>query len=190
MMETTKKKEILVEPSLSDLSEKKSERTTFKLTREATDDLVWLQEKNQLSAKELFEYLCTKILVERKDILSDCIERTSKDAPNKAKESSIRKTYVLSRGSIKILTDISKKNNLSRDILVSNLISAFRSMVKVQIEEEQKKQKKVIELINKFYTEAKTMEEILKGIIPDTSTLEQFRKILGLAEKLANRVNL
>lgn len=189
-MGAMKKKKNVIEPSLSDLSEKKSERTTFKLTREATDDLEWLQEKNQLSAKELFDYLCNKILTERKDILSECMAQTQKRLSDKAKESSIRKTYVLSRGSIKTLTDICKKNELSRDLFVSNLISAFRSMVKVQIEEEQEKQVKVIEQINKFYAEAKTTEEILKDIIPDTQIMEQFGKILILTEKLASKINL
>lgn len=189
-MGAMKKKNNVIEPSLSDLSEKMSERTTFKLTKEATDDLVWLQDKNQLSAKELFDYLCTKILVERKDILSNCMELTQKGLSDKAKESSVRKTHVLSRGSIKTLTDISKKNEMSRDILVSNLITAFRNMVKVQIEEKQEKQGKVIEQINKFYAEATTTEEVLKEIIPDTSIMEQFRKILVLTEKLASKISL
>lgn len=189
-MQSTTKKKTLPEPSLSGLSEKKSERTTFKLTKEATVDLEWLQKQYQLSAKELFDYLCSKLLKENNILLLDCIKLSSKDVSEEPKKSSIRKTYVLSRGSIKELTDISKQNELSRDMFVSNLISAFRGMVKHEIEEEQAKQKLLNELLNKFNAEAKKTEKMLIDLIPNTDILSKFKKITELTEKLTTKVNI
>ena len=187
-MESRKRQKKLIEPSLLELSEKKSERTTFKLNKEATDDLEWLQKQYQLSAKELFDFLCTKILIDRKDLLSECIIQTLNEKAKITKDSSIRKTYVLSRGSIRTLSEISKQNKLSRDMLISNLISSFKEMVKEDFEKERKRQQQVLDLIKSFHSVALETEKKLKDLTPCDPMLDQFKKILDSLTKLVNKI--
>jgi len=184
------KKYNLSEKPLSDLLEKKSERTTFKLMKEATEDLQWLQDQYKISAKELFDYLCSKFVQEKESPLCDCIIRETKGKPDEQKEVSLRKTYVLSRGAIRYLSEIAKKNGLSRDMLVSKLISAFKNIIMSEIEEEQKNQKQIHDLLNNFYFEAIKTKEALKNNIHGSSTIEEFSKILVSIEKLVTKSEL
>jgi hypothetical protein len=188
-MESKKRQNKLIEPSLLELSEKKSERTTFKLSKEASDDLEWLQKQYRLSAKELFDFLCSKIITSSEDLLLECIRQTANEKAKVTKDSSIRKTYVLSRGSIRTLTEISKQNKLSRDKLISNLICSFKEMVKEDLKNEQKRQQQALDLIKNLHSVALETENKLKDVTPGNPVLDQFKKILDSLTKLVKKIN-
>ena len=57
-----KNKEKSSDINIALLNNKKSERTTFKLTVEATENLKWLQKHFNLTVKEIFEYISSDIL--------------------------------------------------------------------------------------------------------------------------------
>ncbi len=160
---------------------KRSVRTTFTLTEDAIFDLKCLSEENNITIKKLFEILC--------EILK------SKDAegyPYKKRlantERSVKKAYVLSEESLKLLKYYSKKNKIARDILVEYLLETYSEQHRIEKKILRDKHKKSLEIINRFISEAKKYENKLDRLLDDDVVLDIFELIMILSGYLEKRI--
>ena len=160
---------------------KRSVRTTFTLTKDAIFDLKCLSEENNITIKKLFEILC--------EILK------SKDAEGYPEikrlvdtERTVKKAYVLSEESLKLLKYYSKKNKIARDILVEYLLETYSEQHSIEKKILRDKHKKSLEIINRFISEAEKYESKLDGLLNDDAILDIFELILILSRYLAKEI--
>ena len=162
-----KDKEKISDINIARLNNKKSERTTFKLTANATESLKWLQKHFKLTVKEIFEYINSEILNKETDI-EDMIKKTKETRPFiGASGYWQRTTYVISRATLKTLNDLSKKHGISRDDLISNLIEKIKVKAKTRKESDRKKYIEAHKILLEFNNHAHDIWSRLGKVLGD-----------------------
>jgi len=180
-----KNKENNVDINLALLTDKKSERTTFKLTIDARLSLEWLQKHFKLTIKEIFDYITWEILKKQNDI-ADIIKIT-KENPSGSNQFDPRKTYVISRATVKTLNNLSKKYKISRDELISNCIEKIKIKIKLKNESDRKKYIEASKVLSEYesYTNdvCKRLIKILEhdDLVTDVDMLECTCYDVGIA---------
>ena len=142
--------------ALPGFDDKQSERTTFRLTKEADDAITWMTKSRGISVKETIDAMCTQSLQKtesgERSFLTDLIQLT-KSRESQPQKGSVRKTFVISKGSLRALNKISKDNKVSRDLLLENLILSIEKNLKLFIKELPKKYEKALEIIKELEAE-------------------------------------
>ena len=152
--------------ALPGFDDKQSERTTFRLTKEADDAITWMTKSRGISVKETIDAMCTQYLQKtesgERSFLTDLIQLT-KSRESQPQKGSVRKTFVISKGSLRALNKISKDNKVSRDLLLENLILSIEKSLKLFIKELPQKYEKALEIIKELEAEtnAKRKELLL-----------------------------
>jgi len=165
------------------LSEKRSVRTTFKLSESSINAIDWLIKTNNLKPKELFDLMCSN-----ENLIDFAIETARKNEKSKAVKQT-RKTFVISTRVKRMLNKLSKEHELSRDLIFENLILLFKALLEKHSEDEKQKEKKAHTIISDFWTKAETVEQQLKGLLDDDSPiLERFGLIVVVVMNLASAI--
>ena len=115
-------------------TDKQSVRTTFKLSNSSNNAMDWLIKKNNLKPKEIFDLMCSN------ESFVDVAIKTAKENPEVISTEQTRKTFVISKGVLRLLNRYSKEHELSRDVIVENLISLFKMLLEMQAEAEKPKE--------------------------------------------------
>ena len=185
-MKDIKSKSISKVEHLTLLSDKKSERTTLKLTKEAMSNLEWLKSHFSLSVKEILEAICSGITEEGEISSSEVysiITYLKED-----KDYAPRKTYVVSKGAVKKLTALSKSRNVSRDNMVSALINNLKISTAAARNDKKKIYTEVHKILTEFdaiaYSTCKKLNSVLKDD-PFSDEIDLFFDI-SIGEHLAN----
>lgn len=161
---------------------KRSVRTTFTLTEDAIIDLKYLSEENKITTKKLFEILCEILKSKDAEGYPDIDELANI-------ERSVKKAYVLSEDSLKLLKYYSKKNKIPRDILVEYLLETYSEQHRIEKKILRDKHQKSLKIMNRFLSEAKKYENKLEELLKDDDAiLDIFEIIMILGEYLANRI--
>ena len=91
------------------------------------------------------------------------------DQANKAKfeetDRSIRKTYVVSTGSLKVLTGLSKKHQIPRDLLVEEAARFSKESIEKQKEEVRHKHEKALQIVTEHYTKLEQGKKELDSLL-------------------------
>lgn len=161
-----KDKEKISDINIALLNNKKSERTTFKLTANATESLKWLQKHFNLTVKEIFEYISSEILNKETDI-KDIIKKTKETPSPDASRYWPRRTYVISRATLKTLNDLSKKHEISRDDLISSLIEKIKVKAMTRNESDRKKYNEAHKILLEFNNHAHDIWSRLGKVLGD-----------------------
>jgi len=159
--------------SLADLMNKKSVRTTFKISREAIEALEWLVESSETAFKEVLNVL--SVLLENdfplnqsnpeEGTFSERIIRETKNEVMTKKKVMIRKTFVISQGSLRILQKFSKDNGISRDALLECLILDFVRSAKTHHEERSKKYETARKMVKNLSDETEKKWQKLQELL-------------------------
>ena len=183
-MKNKKKNSDDISVFLESLESKKSERTTLKLTEKAIEGLAYLKDWHQLTVKVLIDGMYTmyasigdedaKYLGGYFDISSiEEIIRKRKERP-KQLCTMPRKTYVLSKGAIRVFSTLSNKFTVSRDDLISDMIEDWADSCRGVDEELRESYRKGYKILSEY--EAYTKDVHLK-----------FNKITGFDFNLLNK---
>ena len=105
-------------------TDKQSVRTTFKLSDSSNNAIDWLIKKNNLKPKEIFDLMCSN------ENFVDVAIKTAKENPEVISTKQTRKTFVISRGVLRLLNRYSKEQELSRDVIVENPYLAFQNVIR------------------------------------------------------------
>lgn len=135
----------------TELNEKQSVRTTFKMMPEAFDSLEWITEHFNISVKSAVDFVCDLVLFSetKTDILNIIVESAKLSKHNDAK-SSYRKTLVVSKGAVKRINALTKEHGVSRNALLERGIIVFKPLIEKSIEQEREKVKKAEDIIQNF----------------------------------------
>ena len=127
-------------------TDRQSVRTTFKLSDSSNNAIDWLIKKNNLKPKEIFDLMCSN------ENFVDIAIKTAKENPEAISTKQTRKTFVISRGVLRLLNRYSKEHELSRDVIVENLISLFKMLLEMQAEAEKPKEEEALKIISDFWS--------------------------------------
>jgi len=203
-MENNKRNSNDIYGFMESLEAKKSERTTLKLTEKAVEGISYLKQFHHVTVKELFDFMYKS---------KDCqdgfdIEKTAKGLKEHPSQlcDMPRKTYVLSKGAIRVFSALSKKHEVSRDDLISFMIEDWADRNREYVEESKEKYREGYKLLSEYevYTKdvALKFSKIIgghmylrgpfnKGFVPDIdvlrdSTSSQIEKLKAKLQKLIN----
>jgi len=151
-----------------ELAGKKSERTTFSLSQEAIKHLDNLSEVSETKIKDLIDHLVKDIAVKNltgeKNDWGD-IEEKSNQLTKLSQAKKIRKTYVISSGSLNLLNMLSKILKIERNIIMENIIVIYVNFRERLIEKKYGKYEKTILLLQEIAIEAEEKLEQLKNAL-------------------------
>jgi len=144
----------------------KTLRTTFRLTKEANEALNWLVEDHRYTLKSVIDLLCLNVNLGRdsdlaEDTVLSSVIKLSKSFDFGDLDRSVRRTMAVSDKSIRILNHVSRKFGIQRDFLVDRGALFLKSLFEQSKEEEKRNHQEAFELIDKFYTSAKDLEDKL-----------------------------
>lgn len=175
-----------------ELSEKKSERTTFNLHQKAIDDLSWLADRYNITIKEAID-ICLDVYNDKdKDLnLASIIIKSIKESEHPKKSGGIRKTLVISMGAQRLLKDLSKKHDISRDVFLDMAIRFLRAITEKGEEEDKKRvQQADNEVISIVSTQLYEAEEKLKKILgKDHEIVQAFGTVLATHDNLTYAIS-
>lgn len=154
--------------------DRQSVRTTFRLGKEANEALNWLARQQKITMKDVLD-TSLEIL---EDVLILLSLDTSLKFPDINEPKGIRKTMVLTRGTLKRLKILSEKYGVSRDVLIDKAIRDSKERITRDVEETRVKHQKALELIADLELEASNVEMSLMMILEEEDPI---RNHLGYA---------
>lgn len=163
--------------------DKQSVRTTFKLTQETIDYLKLRTQEDSITIKELLDSWCSDLFDFFKAGLDseETIKRLEKvkDLPR------FRKTYVINRRTFKLLNSISKEYNISRDMLIEQLVFVIQKLIEwfnKRAEKSKKNYPKVIPIIEELSQKMSEVQKRLdKLILVDDDPIYQRLNLIHMA---------
>ena len=174
MAENMERADKFAEELLSRLSwNKKSVRTTFKLSQKAIDMLAELTERDGKTIKDFFDTFFLALLITETPMpgqkhLSPLLPKL-KDEGQKAEYSKtdqqIRKTYVLSETGLTLLQRYAKQYKMPRDAFVEYAVRFSKASLDKQTEEAKKKHAEAFEIVDRKWTELENTREELKNLL-------------------------
>ena len=152
----------------TDLRDRQSVRTTFNMSEKANDALNWLAKNYHITFKEVIDSLCLELSSEPKENhFLDIVAEVAKKIDSKSLGKSTRKTQVISKKSLCILKDLSKKHSIQRDLLIELSILLFKAQIEENIEKKREKHKEAGNRFSKFLAKAEAFEKELKKLLGD-----------------------
>ena len=142
-----------------DLSGGQSVRANFRMSQSAYDAIDWLTKYNKITAKELFDRLF-KPGSDSGWLVTEILKGHSNDESRE-----IRKTQVISRSSLQVISKQSMKYSISRDKLVQYSIIAFKVFTERHLEERKKNHSVASDKISEFLSDAELIEKDLKELL-------------------------
>ena len=165
-------------------TDKQSVRTTFKLSDSSNNAIDWLIKKNNLKPKEIFDLMCSN------ESFVDVAIKTAKENSEVISTKQTRKTFVISRGVLRLLNRYSKEHELSRDVIVENLISLFKMLLEMQAKAEKTKEEEAHKIISDFWSKAESLEDQLQALLGDDSPiLDRFGKVIVVLWNLVQAID-
>ncbi|MGA7562369.1 MAG: hypothetical protein WBW55_04110 [Desulfobaccales bacterium] len=146
-----------------DLSNKKSERTTFKLSEESIKSLEWLANHGEVKIKEVIDLAIEHWmdnLIEAKEEWPGQHTIFQKLITSREKFKA-RKTYVISLGAIRLLNNLSLNFKIKRDIIMETIIIDYAHFIRKY---EQKKLPNYQLALNKLLDFAEKIEGVCADI--------------------------
>ena len=164
-----------LELTVGDLTGKQSVRATFKLPQQVIDLLVVIAGQLGIKQKSLFDQL-----VENASIM----EKVAREAIDySTEEERHQKTFVISRSTLFLLNQISKKQKIPRDILVEVYIKQLLPVIKTELEKHQQR-KELLKEMRKYQDQGKKLLKVAEDLLGRDDML--FEKIKGQI-KIANK---
>lgn len=147
-----------------------STRTTFALTKEGEKALSWIIDHFGKKIRSVIDNLCEQLRTSLQNhgetTFGNIIIELIKENPRRS-EDRIRKTVVLSKKSLKILNEVSKKYEVPRDMLLDKgfimLMTLLQNDSKLRLEKHQK----ALTIITKLWNDANKAEKKLEEFLDD-----------------------
>ena len=161
--------------TVDDLTGKQSVRATFKLPQQVIDLLTVIAGQLGIKQKSLFDQL-----VENASIM----EKVTREAHDySTEEERHQKTFVISRSTLLLLNQISKKQKIPRDILVEVYIKQLLPVIKTELEKHQQR-KELLKEMRKYQDQGKKLLKAAEGLLGKDDML--YKKIKSQI-KIANK---
>ena len=161
--------------TVDDLTGKQSVRATFKLPQHVIDLLTVIAGQLGIKQKSLFDQL-----VENASIM----EKVAREALDySTEEERHQKTFVISRSTLLSLNQISKKQNIPRDILVEVYIKQLLPVIKTELEKHQQR-KELLKEMRKYQDQGKKLLKAAENLLgKDDMLYQKIKSQINIANK-------
>jgi hypothetical protein len=169
--------------SLDGLELGQSVRTTFRFSERAEDALDRLSKTTKVTKKDILDRFARLIL--KDDALTTrLVKEASKVAANQ--ELGVRKTWVITKATLKLIRDKSQTNGLSRDALAESLVLFANELIKTANQQRPEKHKEALKIIDDFWKNAEQIEDQLGDLLgEDDPICERFRYVVPIIMNLS-----
>lgn len=161
-------RDIKAQRCASNFSDRQSVRTTFRLSKEGNEALGWLARQQKVTMKDVLD-ASLEILGELLSYDDFSPEVSFKIWGIGISDSNeprvIRKTLVLTRGTLKRLKLLSEKLSIHRDVLIDKAILYSKKQISDHEEDTREKHQKALELIANLESEISNVEISLLMIL-------------------------
>ena len=159
---------------LASIKDRRSVRTTFKLDKKTNENIARLAKQQGVRQKDVID-LCMSVLYEDykqgENKENPVLKQISSSLSNQNSENAdlaIRKTLVISRRSLSILTEMSEACHISRNKLLEFAIRKLQELKEIELEE----LKKAHEEIKSFISDLEErMASLEKSLAPENPAL-------------------
>ncbi len=165
---------------------KKSVRTTFKLSQKATEMLAELTEREGKTIKDFFDTFLLALLVTETPLpgqehgppLLPKLKDEDQKAEYTKSDRQIRKTYVLSATGLTVLERSAKQYKMSRDAFVEYAIRFSKTSLEKQTEEARKKHAEAFGIVDRKWTELENALHELRTLLDEGDPIiKRFGKV-------------
>jgi len=158
----------------SNFSDRQSVRTTFRLSKEANEALGWLARQQKVTMKDVLDASLEILgkLLSYDDFPPEFgFDIWGIDIPDSNEPRVIRKTLVLSRGTLKRLKFLSEKLSKPRDVLIDKAILYSKKQISDQEEDTKENHKNVLEPLSSIESDIVNVMMLLDEGDPINSQL-------------------
>lgn len=177
-------KEVFSEKNIlkpSEISLKRSVRTTFKISNETNDSLNILQKELKIKPKELLDIICSN---------EKLIQVITKIDDELCGNMNKRKTLVISKQALQFFSHKSSELKIPRDILFNKTILTFKLMIDDVFKKEREKEQKAKEILTNFWGKAEIIEKQIMELLGDDNPItERFGLIITVIMNLSSAIN-
>lgn len=157
----------------SNFSDRQSVRTTFRLSKEANEALGWLAQQQKVTMKDVLD-ASLEILGELSsspDFSGIAFDIWGIGIPDSNEPRVIRKTLVLTRGTLKRLKFLSEKLSKPRDVLIDKAILYSKKQISDHEEDTKEKHQNVLEPLSSIESDIVNVMRLLDEGDPINSQL-------------------
>lgn len=192
----------------TDLRDRQSVRTTFKISQDSVETIGILAKHHGVSFKEIFDNLSTQFLKERflkklankeeleqAPLLQQLAHIAEKYMAQKGDQYAdrqkglVRKSQVVSRGALRTLNEVSKEYQIPRDLLVDWSLVIMRDKFEKDIKATREKYQEAYEIIAELNSHASNaVEKLWELLDPDDPILERFASVGAVLEDLHSAI--
>ena len=158
----------------SNFSDRQSVRTTFRLSKEANEALGWLARQQKVTMKDVLDASLEILgkLLSFQDFPPEVILGIEGiGIPDSNEPRVIRKTLVLTRGTLKRLKLLSEKFGIPRDVLIDKAILYSKKQISDQEEDTKEKHQNVLEPLSSIESDIVNVMMLLDEGDPINSQL-------------------
>jgi len=169
----------------SEISLKKSVRTTFKISEMTNESLNILLKRLEIKPKELVDSICTN-----EKFFNNLVEEIHKSTNNINMVLNRRKTLVISKYALKLLSKKSAEQKIPRDVLFNYLVLLFNNLMEDYLIQEREKEQKASEIVDNFYSESEKIEKQLTELLgEDNPITHRFGFVIVLLMNLSSAID-
>jgi hypothetical protein len=157
-----------------ELSDRQSIRTSFRFTKEADEALGWLSRRYGVPMKEILHSVIEQLIKgsHSHDELSEALgigiilsEPNSNMNVGEGFQKTLKKTVVVTRGTLRNLKKLSEEYKIPRDEIINNAIKCAKEFTAIHDKHLIVAYQEAFELLDNFYNEAQYAELKLKDIL-------------------------
>lgn len=176
---------------------KSSVRVTLRISKQCSEDIVWLANYYRITQKDLFEKLAGGLLLKYKnkelpdsEFFEAIFLASGKKAANTGgDQAKVRKAQVVSSTTHKTLNALAKKFSLSRDTLIEHLVLVFKMLIQADVDKMKDLHKSAQTIIDNFWGEASAIEKRLTELLgKDDPVVTRFDYIMIHFENLLGSI--
>ena len=148
--------------SLDGLESMQSVRTTFRFSKRAEEALDRLRKATKITTKEMLDKFA-RLVLKDKTLTAILVETAA--TVDASKDLGARKTWVISKAALTLISITAQAERLSRDALAECLVLFADELIKTAKHQQPENHKKAKEVIGDFWRQADQIEDQLGNLL-------------------------
>ncbi len=166
-------------PYAGDLKDNQSVRTSFRLSREGSEALIWLAKDANVKFQGVLTHIAGALFISKTmqdakkspeseaDSLLNKVVDAARNLDPKSRDSSARKTYVVNKLILRIFNSIAKSIDMPRDLLVDLALKIKKAERQAKTDTLKKRYEEAKQQIDALWGEAEALENRLQKLLDE-----------------------
>lgn len=162
-----------------DLKDNQSVRTSFRLSREGSEALIWLAQDANVKFQGVLTHIAGALFISKtmrdakkspeseQDSLLNKVVEAARNLDPKSRDSSARKTYAVNKQVLRIFSSIAKSSDMPRDLLVDLALKIKKAERQAKIDTLKKRYEEAMQEIDALWGQAEALEKRLRKLLDE-----------------------